>query len=61
MATAKDVDVIPLSALLTATMGNMQATLNALEGAGKRSKVKVIVAGAPVTEDFARRICPMLL
>jgi 5-methyltetrahydrofolate--homocysteine methyltransferase len=56
VAAADDVDVIGLSALLTTTMGHMQDTLNALESAGKRSKVKVIVGGAPVTEDFARRI-----
>lgn len=56
VAAADDVDVIALSALLTTTMGNMQNTLDALEAAGKRSKVKVIVGGAPVTEEFARRI-----
>jgi 5-methyltetrahydrofolate--homocysteine methyltransferase len=37
-------------------MGHMKDALNALETAGKRSKVKVIVGGAPVTEDFARQI-----
>jgi 5-methyltetrahydrofolate--homocysteine methyltransferase len=56
VAAADDVDVIGLSALLTTTMGQMQDTLNALDAAGKRSKVKVMVGGAPVTEDFARRI-----
>lgn len=53
---ADDVDVIGLSALLTTTMGNMKETLDALDNTGKRPKVKVIVGGAPVTEDFARRI-----
>jgi 5-methyltetrahydrofolate--homocysteine methyltransferase len=56
VAAADEVDVIGLSALLTTTMGHMKDALNALEAAGKRSKVKVIVGGAPVTEDFARRI-----
>lgn len=56
VAAADEVDVIALSALLTTTMGNMQNTLDALETAGKRSKVKVIVGGAPVTEEFAQRI-----
>jgi len=56
VAAADDVDVIGLSALLTTTMGHMKDVINALEAAGKRSKVKVIVGGAPVTEDFARRI-----
>jgi 5-methyltetrahydrofolate--homocysteine methyltransferase len=56
VAAADEVDVIGLSALLTTTMGQMKDALNALEAAGKRSKVKVIVGGAPVTEDFARSI-----
>jgi 5-methyltetrahydrofolate--homocysteine methyltransferase len=56
VAAADDVDVIGLSALLTTTMGQMKTTLDALDAAGKRPKVKVIVGGAPVTEDFARRI-----
>src|SRR6266508_1126348 len=56
VAAADDVDVIGLSALLTTTMGQMKTTLDALDAAGKRPKVKVIVGGAPVTEDFARHI-----
>lgn len=34
----------------------MKITLEALDAAGKRPKVKVIIGGAPVTEDFAHRI-----
>lgn len=56
VAAADQVDVIGLSALLTTTMGQMKNTLEALDAAGKRPKVKVIVGGAPVTEDFARAI-----
>jgi 5-methyltetrahydrofolate--homocysteine methyltransferase len=56
VAVADEVDLIGLSALLTTTMGHMQETLAALDAAGKRSRVKVIVGGAPVTADFARRI-----
>ncbi len=56
VAAADDVDVIGLSALLTTTMGQMKTTLDALDAAGKRPKVKVMVGGAPVTEDFARHI-----
>ena len=55
-AAADEVDVIGLSALLTTTMGHMKDALNALDAADKRSKVKVIVGGAPVTEEFARQI-----
>jgi len=56
VAAADEVDVIGLSALLTTTMGNMKTTLEALDAAGKRPKIKVMVGGAPVTEDFARQI-----
>ena len=56
VAVADEVDLIGLSALLTTTRENMQAVLNARDAAGKRPKVKVIVGGAPVTEDFAHRI-----
>ena len=56
VAAADEVDVIGLSALLTTTMGQMKNTLDALDAAGKRPRVKVIVGGAPVTEDFAGRI-----
>ena len=56
VAAADEVDVIGLSALLTTTVGSMKTTLEALDAAGKRSKVKVIVGGAPVTEAFARSI-----
>jgi 5-methyltetrahydrofolate--homocysteine methyltransferase len=56
IAAADEVDVIGLSALLTTTMGQMKNILDALDAAGKRPKVKVIVGGAPVTEDFAHHI-----
>ena len=56
VAAADEVDVIGLSALLTTTVGSMKTTLDALDAAGKRARVKVIVGGAPVTETFARSI-----
>ena len=55
-AQAGDVDIIALSALLTTTMVNMQATIDALKTAGLRKKVKVMVGGAPVTEAYAKKI-----
>jgi 5-methyltetrahydrofolate--homocysteine methyltransferase len=48
--------VVGLSALLTTTMREMKNTLKAIEAAGLRSRVKVIVGGAPVTERFANEI-----
>ncbi|HNB52474.1 MAG TPA: corrinoid protein [Anaerolineales bacterium] len=49
-------NLIGLSALLTTTMGNMQATISALEAAGLRGQVKVMVGGAPLTQEFADEI-----
>ena len=48
--------VVGLSSLLTTTMPQMQVTLDALEEAGLRQGVRVILGGAPVTEAFARTI-----
>ena len=49
-------DIVALSALLTTTMPNMKATIEALKAAGLRDKVKVMVGGAPVTEAYAQQI-----
>lgn len=51
-----NVDIIALSALITTTMTSMKLTIEALQAAGVRNKVKVIVGGAPVTEAFAQSI-----
>jgi 5-methyltetrahydrofolate--homocysteine methyltransferase len=47
---------VGLSALLTSTMVNMGETIQALKDSGLRDKVKVIIGGAPVSEDFAQSI-----
>jgi len=49
-------DIVGMSALLTTTMRSMGHTIKALEEAGLRDRVKVIVGGAPVDADFATRI-----
>jgi len=49
-------DVVALSALLTTTMAAQGDVIKALEAAGDRDKVKVIVGGAPITEAFANEI-----
>ena len=49
-------DILCLSALLTTTMVNMKSVIEALENAGLRNQVKVMVGGAPVSETFARQI-----
>jgi 5-methyltetrahydrofolate--homocysteine methyltransferase len=48
--------IVCLSALLTVTMPSMKKTIEALEQAGVRDKVKVLVGGAPVTPQFAKEI-----
>ena len=55
-AQGEGVNLVAMSALLTTTMVNMRATVEALEAAGLRGKVKVMVGGAPITENFARQI-----
>jgi len=49
-------DIIGLSALLTTTMPNMISTIQTLEDAGLRKQVKVMIGGAPVTEEYAKKI-----
>jgi corrinoid protein of di/trimethylamine methyltransferase len=49
-------DIVAMSALLTTTMVNMAKVIKALEQAGLRDKVKIIVGGAPLTEEYAKQI-----
>ncbi len=49
-------NIVAMSALLTTTMVNMKATITALEEAGLRDKVKIMIGGAPVTDNFAKQI-----
>ena len=49
-------NVIGMSALLTTTMPSMGATIEALKEAGLRDQVKVMIGGAPITQDFADKI-----
>jgi len=48
--------IVALSALLTVTMPSMRKTIEALQEAGLRHQVKVMVGGAPVTPQFAQEI-----
>jgi len=49
-------DIVGMSALLTTTMRSMDHTIQALEEAGLRQGLKVMVGGAPLTSDFAEQI-----
>jgi len=52
----KNADIIALSALLTTTMTAMKGVIEALDSAGVREKVKVIIGGAPVTQQYCESI-----
>lgn len=49
-------DIVAMSALLSTTMPAMPQTIEALQEAGVRDKVKVMIGGAPVTEKYAQEI-----
>ncbi len=49
-------DIVSISALLTTTMIGMADVITALERADLRNKVKVMIGGAPVTQEFANEI-----
>jgi 5-methyltetrahydrofolate--homocysteine methyltransferase len=48
--------ILGMSALLTTTMRAMETTIKALEEAGVRDTIKIMIGGAPVTQDFADQI-----
>jgi len=52
----KNADMICLSALLTTTMPMMKQTINAIVENGMKGRVKVMVGGAPVTQNYADEI-----
>jgi 5-methyltetrahydrofolate--homocysteine methyltransferase len=49
-------NLVGLSALLTATMPSMKSTIEALEAAGLRDRVKILVGGAPLSTEHAGEI-----
>jgi 5-methyltetrahydrofolate--homocysteine methyltransferase len=55
-AKEKNACLIGLSALLTVTMPSMKNTIDALEKAGMRDRVKVLVGGAPLSTQYAKEI-----
>lgn len=55
-AIAEDASVIGLSSLLTTTMGLMKGVVDLVEERGLSEQVKVIVGGAPLSEEFAQSI-----
>ena len=55
-AVNENCNIIACSALLTTTMNNMKEVVKKAEEAGVRDKVKIMIGGAPVTEEFCRQI-----
>ena len=51
-----DADILCMSALLTTTMTYMKDVIDAIKEAGLRDKVKIMVGGAPVSQNFADEI-----
>jgi len=49
-------DILGISALLTLTLPNVRSTIQAIEAAGIRDNVIIMVGGAPVTPSFAREV-----
>jgi 5-methyltetrahydrofolate--homocysteine methyltransferase len=52
----KKPQVVGLSALLTNTMPAVKMTIDALQEAGLRDQVKIMIGGAPVTQEFADEV-----
>jgi 5-methyltetrahydrofolate--homocysteine methyltransferase len=52
----KGANIVAMSALLTTTMPAMKTTVDALQQAGVRQQVKVLIGGAPVTQKYADEI-----
>ena len=55
-AVKSGAQLIGMSAMLTTTMPSMKATIDALQAAGMRANVKIMVGGAPLTQSYADQI-----
>jgi len=52
----KNAQIVAMSALLTTTMPAMKTTVDALRQAGVREQVKILIGGAPITQQYADEI-----
>ena len=52
----KNAQIVGLSALLTTTMPSMKGTVDAFKKAGMREQVKIMIGGAPITQEYADEI-----
>ncbi len=56
VASSEGTVILGMSALITPVLDEMPKTIQAIEKAGLRDRVKIIVGGAPITEEFAKEI-----
>jgi 5-methyltetrahydrofolate--homocysteine methyltransferase len=56
LKTHEDVTLVALSALLTTTLPSLEETVQAVIETGLHDRVKIIIGGAPVTQEYADRI-----
>jgi corrinoid protein of di/trimethylamine methyltransferase len=56
VALSQNCQVVACSALLTTTMGVMKDVVEEFEKSGSRNKVKIMVGGAPITDNFCKQI-----
>jgi 5-methyltetrahydrofolate--homocysteine methyltransferase len=54
--TQEGAQIVCMSALLTTTMGSMKTTVDALKESGLSDRVRTMIGGAPVTQEYADRI-----
>ena len=52
-----DCKIVAASALLTTTMESLKHTVDEVHAAGYKGKVKIMIGGAPVTQEYADQIC----
>ena len=53
---ANHADIVGMSALLTTTIGKLEETIQEISRAGLRDRVKIMVGGPPVNDEYARQI-----
>ena len=56
MARESGAEIVGLSALLTTTMPAMKDTIEAFQADGSRDNVKIMIGGAPITQEYADEI-----
>jgi 5-methyltetrahydrofolate--homocysteine methyltransferase len=49
-------DIVGFSALLTTTMPSIETSIQAIKDAGLRDSIKIMIGGAPVTQEYADEI-----